>query len=163
MLTADTYRIAAAEQLKIYANILDAPVKIIYSAEELNQSLETLAEYDLVFVDTACFSHKNEEQREDIKKLVNGLDLKYEKEVYLVLSATTKYKDLMEIVDIYREIAEYKIIFTKLDETTSFGNILNIRLYSGADLSYMTNGQSVPDDLEVFNTQMVVKQLLGGK
>ena len=109
------------------------------------------------------FSHKNEEQREDIKKLVNGLDLKYEKEVYLVLSATTKYKDLMEIVDIYREIAEYKIIFTKLDETTSFGNILNIRLYSGADLSYMTNGQSVPDDLEVFNTQMVVKQLLGGK
>ena len=61
------------------------------------------------------------------------------------------------------EIAEYKIIFTKLDETTSFGNILNIRLYSGADLSYMTNGQSVPDDLEVFNTQMVVKQLLGGK
>ena len=97
MLTADTYRIAAAEQLKIYANILDAPVKIIYSAEELNQSLETLAEYDLVFVDTAGFSHKNEEQREDIKKLVNGLDLKYEKEVYLVLSATTKYKDLMEI------------------------------------------------------------------
>ena len=163
MLTADTYRIAAAEQLKIYANILDAPVKIIYSAEELNQALETLAEYDLVFVDTAGFSHKNEEQREDIKKLVNGLDLKYEKEVYLVLSATTKYKDLMEIVDIYREIAEYKIIFTKLDETTSFGNILNIRLYSGADLSYMTNGQSVPDDLEVFNTQMVVKQLLGGK
>ena len=69
----------------------------------------------------------------------------------------------MEIVDIYREIAEYKIIFTKLDETTSFGNILNIRLYSAADLSYMTNGQSVPDDLEVFNTQMVVKQLLGGK
>ena len=163
MLTADTYRIAAAEQLKIYANILDAPVKIIYSAEELNQALETLAEYDLVFVDTAGFSHKNEEQREDIKKLIDGLEPKYEKEVYLVLSATTKYKDLMEIVDIYKEIAEYKIIFTKLDETTSFGNILNIRLYSGADLSYMTNGQSVPDDLEVFNTQMVVKQLLGGK
>ena len=100
---------------------------------------------------------------EDIKKLIDGLEPKYEKEVYLVLSATTKYKDLMEIVDIYKEIAEYKIIFTKLDETTSFGNILNIRLYSGADLSYMTNGQSVPDDLEVFNTQMVVKQLLGGK
>ena len=163
MLTADTYRIAAAEQLKIYANILDAPVKIVYSAEELNQALDTLAEYDLVFVDTAGFSHKNEEQREDIKKLIDGLEPKYEKEVYLVLSATTKYKDLMEIVDIYKEIAEYKIIFTKLDETTSFGNILNIRLYSGADLSYMTNGQSVPDDFEVFNTQMVVKQLLGGK
>lgn len=163
MLTADTYRIAAAEQLKIYANILDAPVKIVYSAEELNQALDTLTEYDLVFVDTAGFSHRNEEQREDIKKLIDGLDEKYEKEVYLVLSATTKYKDLMEIVDIYKEIADYKIIFTKLDETISFGNILNIRLYSGADLSYMTNGQSVPDDFDVFNTQMVVKQLLGGK
>ena len=162
-LTADTYRIAATEQLRVYANILDAPMSIIYSAEEMNAAIERVSEYDLIFVDTAGFSHKNEEQREDIKKLVNGLDLKYEKEVYLVLSATTKYKDLMEIVDIYREIAEYKIIFTKLDETTSFGNILNIRLYSGADLSYMTNGQSVPDDLEVFNTQMVVKQLLGGK
>ena len=163
MLTADTYRIAATEQLKIYANILDAPVKVIYSAEELNRALETLLEYDLVFVDTAGFSHKNEEQREDIKKLIDGLDSKFEKEVYLVLSATTKYNDLMEIVDIYKKIADYKIIFTKLDETSSFGNILNIRLYSGADLSYMTNGQSVPDDFEVFNTQMVVKQLLGGK
>ena len=138
-------------------------MSIIYSAEEMNAAIERVSEYDLIFVDTAGFSHKNEEQREDIKKLIDGLEPKYEKEVYLVLSATTKYKDLMEIVDIYREIAEYKIIFTKLDETTSFGNILNIRLYSGADLSYMTNGQSVPDDFEVFNTQMVVKQLLGGK
>lgn len=163
LLTADTYRIAAADQLRVYANILNAPVGVVYSAEELNRSLEDMTEYDLVFVDTAGFSHKNEEQREDIRKLINGLDKKYQKEVYLVLSATTKYKDLVEIVDCYKKITDYKIIFTKLDETTSFGNILNVRLYSGADLSYMTNGQSVPDDLEVFNTQMIVKQLLGGK
>lgn len=163
LLTADTYRIAAADQLRVYANILNAPVGVVYSAEELNRSLEDMTEYDLVFVDTAGFSHKNEEQREDIRKLIDGLDKKYEKEVYLVLSATTKYKDLVEIVDCYKKITDYKIIFTKLDETTSFGNILNVRLYSGADLSYMTNGQSVPDDLEVFNTQMIVKQLLGGK
>mgnify|MGYP004603269117 CR=1 FL=1 len=163
LLTADTYRIAAADQLRVYANILNAPVGVVYSAEELNRSLEDMTEYDLVFVDTAGFSHKNEEQREDIRKLINGLDKKYQKEIYLVLSATTKYKDLVEIVDCYKKITDYKIIFTKLDETTSFGNILNVRLYSGADLSYMTNGQSVPDDLEVFNTQMIVKQLLGGK
>ena len=162
-LTADTYRIAAADQLRVYANILDAPVEVIYTAEELNRSLEHMEEYDLVFVDTAGFSHKNEEQREDIRKLIAGLDKKYAKEVYLVLSATTKYKDLVEIVDCYKQITDYKIIFTKLDETSSFGNILNIKLYSGADMSYMTNGQSVPDDLEVFNSQMIVKQLLGGK
>lgn len=162
-LTADTYRIAAAEQLRIYANILDAPISVIYSAEELNQAVEDVIDYDLVFVDTAGFSHKNTVQRSDIKDLIAGLDEQYEKEVYLVLSATTKYKDLLEIVDVYREIAEYKLIFTKLDETTSYGNILNVRLYSGADLSYMTTGQNVPDDLELFNSQMIVKQLLGGR
>ena len=161
--TADTYRIAATEQLHIYANILDAPMSIVYSAEELNQCVEKYAEYDLIFVDTAGFSHRNETQRMDTKNLINGLEEQYNFEVFLVLSATTKYKDLLEIVDSYQEIAKYKLIFTKLDETTSYGNLLNIRLYSGAELSYMTTGQNVPDDIEEFNSQRIVKQLLGGK
>ena len=63
----------------------------------------------------------------------------------------------------YKEISEYKLIFTKLDETTTYGNLLNIRLYSNADLSYVTIGQNVPDDIEIFDTQKIVKQLLGGK
>lgn len=162
-LTADTYRIAATEQLRIYANILDAPMSIIYSDEEMNAAIERVNDYDLIFVDTAGFSHRNESQCQDMKKLIDGLDENYEKEVYLVLSATTKYKDLLEISDIYREIADYKLIFTKLDETTTYGNILNIKLYSGAKLSYMTTGQNVPDDIEVFDTQKIVKQLLGGR
>lgn len=161
--TADTYRIAATEQLHIYANILDAPMNIVYSAEELNQSIEKFADYDLIFVDTAGFSHRNDTQRMDTKNLIDGLDTQYNFEVFLVLSATTKYKDLLEIVDSYQEIAKYKLIFTKLDETTSYGNLLNIRLYSGAELSYMTTGQNVPDDIEEFNSQRIVKQLLGGK
>lgn len=94
--------------------------------------------------------------------LLDAVDPKYHTEIYLVLSATTKYRDLLEIVDIYHEIADYKLIFTKLDETTAYGNLLNVKLYSGADLSYMTNGQNVPDDIEVFDTQKIVKQLLGG-
>lgn len=161
--TADTYRIAATEQLRIYANILEAPMSIVYSPEELQSALERTGDYDLIFVDTAGFSHKNENQRMDMKRLIQSLDETYEKEVYLVLSATTKYKDLLDIVDMYHEISEYKLIFTKLDETSAYGNILNIKLYSGAELSYVTNGQNVPDDLEVFNTQKIVKQLLGGK
>lgn len=161
--TADTYRIAATEQLHIYANILDAPMSIVYSAEELNQSIEKFSEYDLIFVDTAGFSHRNDTQRMDTKNLIDGLDEQYNSEVFLVLSATTKYKDLLEIVDSYQEIAKYKLIFTKLDETTSYGNLLNVRLYSGAELSYMTTGQNVPDDIEEFNSQRIVKQLLGGK
>ena len=161
--TADTYRIAATEQLHIYANILDAPMSIVYSAEELNQSIEKFSDYDLIFVDTAGFSHRNETQRMDTKNLIDGLDEQYNREVFLVLSATTKYKDLLEIVDAYQTISKYKLIFTKLDETTSYGNLLNVRLYSGADLSYMTTGQNVPDDIEEFNSQRIVKQLLGGK
>lgn len=161
-LTADTYRIAAAEQLRTYANILDTPLAIIYSPEELNQGIEQMENYDVVLVDTAGFSHKNQGQKEDIKKLIQSVDSRYESEVYLAVSATTKYKDLMEIADVYKEIADYKIIFTKLDETTTYGNILNIKLYSDAEVSYITNGQNVPDDIELFNSQKIVKRLLGG-
>ena len=161
-ITADTYRIAATEQLQVYANILDAPMAIVYSQAELNDSIAKFEDYDLVFVDTAGFSHKNEKQRNDMKTLLGGVSEEYNKEVYLVLSATTKYMDLLDIVDSYREIADYKLIFTKLDETPTYGNLLNIKLYSGADLSYTTNGQNVPDDIEVFDTQKIVKKLLGG-
>ena len=162
-LTADTYRIAAAEQLSTYANILDTPLNIIYSSEELNEAVEKLKDFDVILVDTAGFSHKNQEQKADIKKLIQNVDIHYDSEVYLVLSATTKYKDLMEISDVYKEISDYKIIFTKLDETTTYGSILNIKLYSNAEVSYITNGQNVPDDIEVFNSQKIVKRLLGGR
>ena len=62
----------------------------------------------------------------------------------------------------YKSISDYSLIFTKLDETSAYGNLLNIKLYSGADISYMTNGQNVPDDIEVFQSQEIVKKLLGG-
>lgn len=162
-ITADTYRIAATEQLRVYANILDAPMSIVYSVEDMNEAIEKYQDYDLIFVDTAGFSHKNEQQRNDTKRLLNGVTAECQKEVYLVLSATTKYNDLMDIVDIYNEISSYKLIFTKLDETSTYGNLLNIKLYADADLSYVTIGQNVPDDIEVFDTQKIVKQLLGGK
>lgn len=162
-ITADTYRIAATEQLRVYANILDAPMSIVYSIAEINDEIEKYKDYDLIFIDTAGFSHKNEQQKNDTKRLLDTVDKEYHKEVFLVLSATTKYNDLLDIVDIYNEMADYKLIFTKLDETSSYGNLLNIKLYADADLSYVTTGQNVPDDLEVFDTQKVVKQLLGGK
>lgn len=163
LFTADTYRIAAAEQLRTYANILDTTLKIVYSSEELNESLKESADYDLVLVDTAGFSHKNEEQRNETKQLIDNVPEEYDKEVYLVLSATTKYRDLLDIADIYKENFQFKMVFTKLDETSCFGNILNMKLYTGADLSYTTYGQNVPEDIEVFNTQKIVKLLLGGK
>lgn len=94
---------------------------------------------------------------------IHSVDDKVDREVYLVLSATTKYRDLISITDSYKEIADFKLIFTKLDETTTLGNLLNLKLYTGASLSYVTYGQNVPDDIEEFNPQSTVKKLLGGK
>ena len=81
----------------------------------------------------------------------------------MVLSATTKYRDLIDIADTYKDMADYKLLFTKLDETSTYGNLYNLRMYTKAELSYVTMGQNVPDDIEVFDTQKVVKKLLGGK
>lgn len=163
LLTADTYRIAAAEQLRTYANILEIPFRIIYSGQEIEQAYEEFHDYDYILVDTAGHSHHNEEQKNNIKMIIHTLDGKAETEVYLVLSATTKYRDLTSIADTYKEMTEYKIIFTKLDETTSLGNLLNLRLYTGSDLSYVTYGQNVPEDIDRFNPQTTVKQILGGR
>ena len=82
-------------------------------------------------------------------------------ECYLTLSMTTKYKDLRNIADKYDDV-DWAVIFTKLDETCSLGNILNVRMLTDRQLSYTTSGQNVPDDIEVINEQGVAKQLLGG-
>ena len=98
-----------------------------------------------------------------MSRLIHSVDDMCEKDVYLVLSITTKKRDLLKIADSYKTVADYKLIFTKLDETTAIGNILNLKLYTNADLSYLTCGQNVPDDIEPFNPQKMVKQLLGGR
>ena len=161
-LTADTYRIAATDQLKTYANILDAPLNIVYKPEELYVGIEEYRNYDMIFVDTAGFSHKNTTQKEDTANLIKQVPKEMDVTVYLVLSLVTKYRDLKEICDTYKTISDYSLIFTKLDETDVYGNLYNISQYTGASISYVTNGQNVPDDISVFDTQATVKALLGG-
>ncbi len=162
-ITSDTYRIAAVEQLNTYASILDIPVKVIYSPGEITEALNEFKKFDMIFIDTAGRSHKDEKQKNELFELINSVDEnKYDVEKYLVLSVTTKYKDLLNIVDAFKEVTDYRILFTKLDETVTLGNILNIKLYTGASLSYTTYGQNVPDDIEVTNVQKLAKQLLGG-
>jgi flagellar biosynthesis protein FlhF len=161
MLTSDTYRIAAVEQLRTYANILGVPMKVIYTEEEMFEAKKELNDYDIVLVDTAGRSHKNREQRDDLEKLIHTIE-EEEREIYLVLSATTKFKDLTRITESYSEITNYRLIFTKLDETISVGNILNIKMLTSADLSYAAYGQNVPDDISKIDTQETAKKLLGG-
>jgi len=161
LVTSDTYRIAAVEQLTTYSNILSIPLKVIYEANEMNDAREAFKDYDVVLVDTAGRSHRNREQRDDIERLINSVP-EEEREIYLVLSVTTKYRDLIKITEAYSEISNYRLIFTKLDETGTVGNILNIRMATGAPLAYSTFGQNVPDDISETNAQAITKQLLGG-
>lgn len=165
-ITSDTYRIAAVEQLNTYASIIDCPVNVAYSPDEMDECLDEFKTYELILVDTAGRSHKSEEQMEELDKLIETVERRkdeFDFEIYLTLSVTTKKKDLVNIADKYKHIKDWAIIFTKLDETCSLGNMLNMKLYTGGQLSYTTSGQNVPNDIEVINEQRLAKLLLGGK
>lgn len=160
LLTADTYRIAAAEQLRTYANILEVPFRVIYTEEELKTAVSDFGDYDYIFIDTAGHSHQNEELLEKMRQLIKTAGEAGEYQTFLVLSATTKYRDLQKIASSYKEISDYQLIFTKLDETATLGCLMNLRLYTETPIAYVTCGQNVPDDIEQFNPQKTVKQLL---
>ena len=164
-ITSDTYRIAAVEQLNTYASIIDCPVNVAYSPDEMDECLNEFKNYELILVDTAGRSHKSEEQMEELEKLISEVEARadeFDFEIYLTLSVTTKYKDLKNIADKYKHIDNWSLIFTKLDETCCLGNMLNMKLYTDAPLSYTTSGQNVPNDIEVINEQGLAKLLLGG-
>lgn len=163
LLTADTYRIAAVDQLRTYANILEVPFRVIYSEEEAKEAIQEFDDYDYIFIDTAGHSHQNEEQLDRMKNLVEVVREAGDCQAFLVLSATTKYRDLLKIVSRYNQIADYQLIFTKLDETDVQGNLLNLKLYTDNPIAFVTYGQNVPNDIEVFNPQKTVKQILSKK
>lgn len=160
LITADTYRIAAVDQLRTYANILNIPVEVVYTNDEIESAIDCFKHKNLILIDTAGRSHKNTDQQEDLKELLDKIP---GKEIYLVLSSTTKYKDLLKITENYSHFSDYKIIFTKLDESTSYGNILNLKNETGANLSYITFGQNVPDDISKINPHDIAKRILGGQ
>ena len=148
LVTADTYRIAAVEQLKTYAEILNIPVEVIYNSDELPETLNKMKDYDLILIDTAGRSHKNIEQFKELDYLLSTVD---EKQIFLVLSATTKHKDMMSILNQYSSISDYNIIFTKVDETISLGTILNVKYLTENPYLYISFGQNVPDDIELIS------------
>ncbi len=162
LITCDTYRIAAVEQLRTYANIMGVPLQVVYTIEEFNNAIKSMEGFDIILVDTAGRSHKNAEQCEEVMHFINDCKVGEEvvKEIFLVLSAATKYKDLLHITQVFGEVKDYSLIFTKLDETTCLGNILNMKLHTGVPLSYVTSGQAVPDDISILDAQMIARNLL---
>lgn len=157
LITADTYRVAAVEQLKTYGEIIGITVDVVYSPSELQEAISRHTDKDLILIDTAGRSHKNTDQMVELKSF---LDVAEPSDVFLVLSATTRSKDMAEIVSSYSDIPLTKLVFTKLDETSSFGAILNVIARTQKFLSYVTVGQNVPDDIEVADSGKIAKMIM---
>jgi len=154
LITADTYRVSAVEQLKTYSDIMGIPIHVVYTGEEIKKVIDSNPDKQLILIDTAGRSPHNNDQLEELQKLLL-IDDSIEK--HLVLSTTTKYKDALDIVDKFSRCSPDKIIFTKLDEARNIGTIVNLLFQTHISLSYVTNGQNVPDDIELVDPQKLAQ------
>jgi len=157
IINTDTFRVAAKEQLKIYADIMEIPLNTAYTADELKEALEKQEDRDLILMDTAGRSCGDSQYKKDIENIIEACE---PDEIFVTLSLATGYKALKEIIDNLSFVDDYKIILTKLDEVSTWGNILNFADYAKKPLSYITNGQNIPDDIEQANISKIAANIL---
>ncbi len=160
LLTIDTYRIAAVDQLKTYAEIIGIPVEVVFTPNEFSVSLSKNQDKDLIFIDTAGGNPFDMVRMGELKKF---LDQEPHIETHLLISLTTKAKELIEIFNCYNIMHIDRVIFTKLDECKTFGNILNVAAKVDQPISYVTTGQNVPDDIEVGEIDRLMNFILKGR
>ena len=160
MITTDTYRIGAVEQLKTYAEILNTDLEVVLTPEELVEILGKHQAKEAIFIDTTGRPSYNREQLVELKHLLSVIP---HKTVSLVLSCTTKEQDLEQIAEDFCIIGYDQIIFTKTDETSTLGSILNLLYKTGRPVAYLTTGQNVPDDILIADSEKVAKLVLGAK
>lgn len=159
-ITADTYRIGAIEQLKTYANLLQAPVEVIYNYEDYKLATEKLADCDLVLIDTAGRNYREAKYVEDVANLI---DLNDDMENFLVLAITAKQNDMEAIIEQFSAYPISKFIFTKLDETNTIGTIVNLMVKYNKGLAYYTNGQEVPEDIVEASLDKIIDLVFQGE
>lgn len=157
-ITLDTYRIAAIEQLKTYAGLLNIPVEVAYEPDDFMKAIESFSDYDQVFIDTAGRNYRDAEY---VHALNNMLSLENDLETFLVLSVTMKEKDIDPIMDNFKHMSIDRLIFTKSDETKHFGSMLNIMLKYNLAVSYITTGQDVPDDIILAAPELFADYIFG--
>jgi flagellar biosynthesis protein FlhF len=157
-ITADTYRIAAIDQLKTYANILNVPLEVVFSPSELHRAIQKLADRDLLLMDTAGRNYRNEMHVSEVNALLSPGE---NAQTYLVLSMTHKYGDMKSVASSFAKCGVDSLLLTKFDETDSYGAVLNLVREFGFSISYITCGQTVPDDIRVFDPEDLVRKLLG--
>ncbi|SDG98450.1 flagellar biosynthesis protein FlhF [Alteribacillus persepolensis] len=158
-ITTDTYRIGAVEQLKTYADILNVPMKVAYSLEDFQQARQELKDRDYIFVDSAGRNFRNPLYVEELQKMI---DFDEGMATYLVLSLTSRYQDMKNIYKQFSIIPIEKFIFTKIDETSYVGNLINLPAKTNIGAAYITNGQSVPDDIEAADPKKMSEWITEG-
>ncbi len=158
LITADTYRIAAVEQVKVYSEILNVPIKVVYNPEDMKRAVDFFSDRDLILIDTAGRSHTDTEK---IKEVRDILAVCYPLEIHLVTCANTRYKDMLEIADKFRPLAYNHVIFTKLDETSTYGSLMNLVTRCNVGISYVCYGQNVPGEIQAATPGLLVDLMLG--
>lgn len=153
LITLDNYRIGGIDQLKIYAKIIGIPIEVASTCKEFKECLNRLKDKDLVLIDTAGMSQRDEYQFNELRGFFDKIR---HIETHLLLSATTKENDLVDILARFKVFPVSKLLFTKLDESTSYGNMLNQLIRSKIPISYFTNGQRVPEDIEIATLEKLV-------
>jgi flagellar biosynthesis protein FlhF len=157
LVTVDTYRIAAVEQLKTYAEIIDLPLAVVNDPVEMPRALDEMGAVDLVFIDTAGRSPRDEVK---IRELAEFLLRARPDEVHLVLSAVAGQRSLRAAVERFAMVQVDRLILTKLDEADSLGGLLSVLGLSNRPVSYLTTGQAVPDDIEPANPKRLARLIL---
>ncbi len=157
IINTDTFRVAAKEQLKIYSEIMQIPLNTAYTSEELKEALAHQEDRDLILIDTAGRSLRDDKYKEDFENIIKTCE---PDEIFMVLSLTSGYKICKQIIDDVSFVGNYKIILTKQDEVNTWGNILNFAAYAQKPLSYITNGQNIPDDIEQAEASKIAVNIL---
>lgn len=158
LITVDTYRIGAIEQLSTYANIMCIPFESVYSVKEMESAIESMKDCQVILIDTTGRSSKNAMQIAELNAFIQKANTE---NIHMVISGTTKNRDIDAILEGYKILNYKNIIITKLDETTTYGSILNILESAGKPLSFVTTGQNVPDDLKTLSSEEISKLILG--
>ena len=158
LVTVDTYRIAAVEQLRTYAEIIDLPMKVVTSPQEMRRALDELSDLDLILIDTAGRSPRDELKIQELKSLLNEANVD---EVHLVMSLTASVRSIKMTCDQFSSVNPTSLILTKLDEAAGVGSLLSIGRDVKLPFSYLTTGQDVPEDIEPANPNRVARLVLG--
>jgi flagellar biosynthesis protein FlhF len=159
LITLDTYRIAAVEQLRTYADIIDIPLKAIFTPGELHAAILEHSAADVILIDTAGRSQNNGDR---LSELGRFLDAAESDEVHLVISASSSPKVAQATCKRFGSLGANRIVMTKLDEAESFGMILNITAATEASISYITTGQGVPEDMAVADSARLARCVVKG-